>query len=174
MASSREWYRALERSCLFRLLIVGGSEGMVHIRARWGVFDEEVIIHLLESQAPDICGLLCRELPFVSLQTHGLTAGNILISQAPIRYLGNENGELLSHMAVGDCFFGGASHVGMVYGRVAEPEVHSLWGRVEESDRATLIKVGNAIWENLMRPWSQGMGEGKRQHAFVEFSPIDV
>lgn len=143
------------------------------IQVRWPVFDEGVVIHMLSPHAPHICTLLSRHLPFVCLQMHGLTAGNMLMSQAPIRTFKNENTQTLSKMAVGDCFFGGVSHLGMVYGVVTEPEVHSVWGRVDETDRATLARVGDAVWENLMRPWSQRIGDFTRQRVFVEFSAME-
>jgi hypothetical protein len=143
----------------------------VDIRARWDAFDEEVVIHLLQAEAPRICALIGDCLPMASLQMHGLTAGDMLMSQAPMRFVGHENTETLSRMAIGDCFFGAVSHMGIIYGPVVEPEMHSRWGCVDEADLGTLARVGKAVWENLMRPWSPRAGTFTRRPVFVEFLP---
>jgi hypothetical protein len=152
---------------------MGHGNDDFHIRVRWDVIGEEIIIHMLQEAAPDLCRLLVASMPFVCLQAHAMTAGDLLIAQAPIRFHGGVNTKLLSKMSVGDCSFGAMSHVGLIYGKVTEPEIHSVWGRVDESDRQTLVKVGNAVWENLMRPWRRVSGPVERRGIFAEFSVMD-
>jgi hypothetical protein len=150
------------------------EQGRHMMRMRWPGLDAEVTVRLLDDLAPTLSKDMWEALPFSSIQGHALITGDMMFATVPVTSLVRENVTLFTSMPVGGCFFGrNSQNLGVVYGPLSEPEGHSIWGQVIEEDFGTLKRVGDAVWDNLMLPWSRDPdGVRTRRHLLVEYSAL--
>jgi hypothetical protein len=144
------------------------------MRMSWPALDASVRVELLFDQAPTICKEMWGSLPFSSIQGHALITGDMMFATVPVTCLVRENVTLFTKMPLGGCFFGrNSQNLGVIYGPTTEPEGHSIWGQVVEEDIGTLKRVGNAVWDNLLLPWSRDPnGVRTRRHLVVEYAEL--
>lgn len=142
------------------------------LKVTWPEFDTSIKIELLEDKAPSVCKDIWDALPFSTIQGHALITGEMLFATTPVTSRVRENVTLYTKLGIGGCYLGNSSqNIGIVYGKVTEPEGQTKWGQVIAEDIPALKAMGLANWRNLIAPFGDRTLNPDAKHpVLVEFA----
>lgn len=146
-----------------------------HLQVTWPEFETAITIELLEDKAPGVCADIWNALPFSTIQGHALITGEMLFATTPVTSRARENITLYTELGIGGCYLGNSSqNIGIVYGRVTEPEGQTKWGQVIPQDIPALKEIGRLNWRNLVAPFGDLTLNPEAKHPIlVEFSRVE-
>lgn len=124
------------------------------IKLTWPQLEISAKMELEDEKNKELCDDLWDNLPFESVQEHGMVSGKIIytwvptVSFSPVRF-----SELHSEAQVGRVFYsqGTGNKVIINYGDVNEDCLAPVLGMVEEEYHDEIKKIGKIIWDNYLQ-----------------------
>lgn len=121
------------------------------IKLTWPELGFSAKMVLEDDQNKELCDDLWDNLPFQSVQEHGMVSGKIIytwvptVSFSPVRF-----SELHSEAPVGRVFYsqGTGNKVIINYGYVSEDCLAPVLGMIEEEFHDDIKEIGKIIWDN--------------------------
>jgi hypothetical protein len=124
------------------------------LEIEWPDLKAKVGAEFLWKEAPRVCEVIWKALPFESISVHAMISGQMFYNPTRIRIPQIiENVKSLHELHPGDITFSPvlSSNIVTVYGLITEPMDQCWFARTKKSDVEQLKKIGVLIWENMMQ-----------------------
>lgn len=136
------------------------------IEIEWPSLNARITATLLDNKNPELCDDLWNNLPFKTLQEHGVITGQIIycwtpiISVCPYHYA-----EKYTEAPEGRVFYSQqtGNKIVIKYGDCSEDLSQSVIAQINPEDMEILKRVGHQIWDSLFYTKKKIIVEYKKQ-----------